>query len=141
MACKNKEGTILFAGVEVNTKELYTRQEVLDILKDGEATDRDLAKIREKYDEEFGNDLVWRYPIMVGEALGTVIIPVQEGFLSIAYDSMNPEDYEIYDLKNEFLLSSDEIEVMKKDWESYSDGLIKALQSMQQILSSREKSE
>ncbi|MDR0286349.1 MAG: hypothetical protein LBI03_01370 [Clostridiales bacterium] len=130
---------MLFDGIEIDHAQLYTRQEVLDILRESGATDGDLSKIRENYEEKFGNDLIWRYPIMVGEALGTVIIPVKEGFLSIAYDSMDPEDYEIYDLKNEFLLSSYEIKLMMDSWLEYLKGLMNALQSMQDILYKEEK--
>lgn len=130
---------MMFDGIKINPSQLYSRQEVIDILKDGGSSDRALSGIREKYDEKFGNELIWRYPIMVGIALGTVIIPVQEGFLSIAYDEITPEDYKIYDLDNEFLLSADDIKQMKTDWDSYSRELISALQSMWQIQYKREQ--
>ena len=126
--------TIVFNSIEIETKKLYTRKEVLEILGRGGATDRDLTNIRDKYSEEFGNELIWRYPIMVGEALGTVIIPVQEGFLSIAYDSVKPDVYEIYDLKNEILLSDHEVTLMLDDWALYSQELIKAMENMREIL-------
>lgn len=129
---------MVFNEIKIDPKLLCTRQEVLDTLREGESAYSDLAEIRERYECEFGNDLVWRYPISVGDALGAVIVPVKEGFLSIAIKAVDPEIYEIFDPEEEFLLSASEIEQMKQDWESYSRELVRAMQSMWQILYERE---
>ena len=128
---------MLFEGIEVDHSKLYTRQEVLDTLSKSGATYSAFSKISEHYEAEFGNNLIWRYPITVGEAIGTVIIPVQEGFLSIAYDSIRSDIYEIYDLRNEHLLSSHDIELMREAWMEYSKGLMNALLDMQNIISKK----
>jgi hypothetical protein len=138
--CKYYEvNQMFYDGITINRNLLYTREEVLAILKEGGGTDCDLVTIREQYDKKFGNELMWRYPLMVGNDLGTIIIPVQEGFLSIGYNTMDSEDYEIYDLDAEFLLSAEDVQSMINAWEDYSRGLVKAMQSMWQILYMREK--
>ena len=119
-----------FNGKEIDPAQLYTQQEVLDILEEGGGTDRALVEIRDNYEGKFGDDLVWRYPIMVGFALGAVLIQVREGILSIAYDAMDPEEYELYDLKNQLLLSADDLKTMKSEWDSYAKGLSSALKNM-----------
>jgi len=128
-----------FDGITIDRMQLYTQQEVLSILKQGNGSDRDLALIRQEYDKRFGNELIWRYPLMVGDDLGAVLIPVREGFLSIGYNEMSPEEYEIFNLDAVILLSADEIQQMKDDWNSYARGLRTALESMWQIQIMREK--
>ena len=130
---------MILDGIDINPKQLFTRLEVLDILEKDGGTDRGLSIIRNEYDKTFGGELVFRYPIMAGDALGTVIIPVREGFLSIGYNTMNREDYEIYDLDTERLLSERDIEHMKDTWMIYSKGLVSALCGMWDIQYAREQ--
>jgi len=126
---------MIYNGMEIDPAHLFSRQEVLYILKSGGGTDRDLSVIREKYDEKFDKEMICRYPIMVGISLGAVLIPVQEGFLCITYDTMTPEEYEKYDLNNDFLLTADAVATMIRDWKQYTKNLLGAMESIQQILS------
>jgi len=129
---------MIFDGVQIDPEQLFTQQEVLNILKKGGGTDRNLAVVRQKYDEKFGYELIWRYPLMVGDDLGAVLVPVQEGFLSIAFNEMNRDEYEVFEPEKAFLLSADEIQHLKDEWNSYSRGLRTALESMWQIQAGRE---
>ena len=121
---------MVLGGIRIYPDKLLSKNEALEMMEAGGATDRALSDIRDEYTNRFCDELVWRYPIMVGDALGAAIIPVKEGFLSIAYDHMNPNDYEIYDLDNVCLLTADELQLMVKEWDSYSRALRLALESM-----------
>ena len=126
-------------GNRIDPKKLLSKDEVLEMMREGGETDYALSEIRNEYSKRFCDELVWRYPILVGDALGAALIPVQEGFLSIAYNHMNPEDYEIYDLKNVCLLTADEIAQMSKEWKEYSQGLSLTLDSMWAYQSKQEE--
>jgi len=121
---------IVYDGTKINPEQLLSMDEVLEMMRAGGSTDRALTNVRDEYSSKFCDELVWRYPIMVGYALGAVLVPVKEGFLSIAYNTMNPIDYEIYDLNNTCLLTADELQQMIREWNSYSSGLSSALNSM-----------
>ena len=119
---------MIYNGIRIEMSDLYTKEQVLDILKDG-GTNRDLDEIRADYLKKFENELIWIYPHMVGDSIGETVIPVQEGFLSIAHESVNSEDYEVFDLNKVFLLSEDDIDEMKREWKSFSNSLISAMES------------
>ena len=120
-------------GVQIDPAYLYTKEEALETLGEGGCTDRALSEIRNEYEARFGHDIIWRYPIMVGMDQGVGLIPVQEGFLSIGYDEMTPDDYEIYDLEKVVLLSSAELDHMIEVWDEFATDLSSAMGCMRNI--------
>ena len=110
--------------------ELMTMHEVLSYLKENGATDRSLSDIREQHCTRFGNELCWRYPITDGIHMGTFILCVREGFLSLPFNSADEEVYEILVLQDAALCDTVTIKQLLSDWNRFSYDLADALETM-----------
>ncbi len=121
-------------GIKIDPSKLITKEELLAHLRDNGESDRALADIREQYQEAFGNELIWRYPISDGAHMGTFIIAVQEGFISLPYDAADREDYELLELDDAAMFDADDMQVFIDDWQSFSDDLMSAMTDMLRIL-------
>jgi len=119
-----------FMQLKTKSDELYTKDELLKHLRENGESDRALTKVREKYLENFGNELVWRYPVSDGLHAGFLIVVVQEGFLSLPYDIMGRVEGEIFVMERAALLNEDALECFITDWALYSDDLLSALKGM-----------
>ena len=64
-------------------------------LKDNGSTDCTLSDIRLRYYAAYGNELCWRYPISDGIHAGAFILVTKDGYLSLPYNSMDEDEYEI----------------------------------------------
>jgi len=82
--------------------------EVLEYLREGSASFTALAPVRDRYAEQFGNELCWSYPFCRSDHMGCVILPVQEGVLCLPYNSLDSETYEQFDLEAVKLLTAEE---------------------------------
>lgn len=116
--------------VRVDPRKLLTKHELLNILREEGETDRVLSKIRDQYFEVFGNELMWRYPYSDGKHLGVVIVVVQEGFLSLPYDSTDKEVYEIFELDDISMFDVESLEYFIEDYNSISKDLVGAMGDM-----------
>ena len=122
------------AGIEVDTSKLISKQELLDYLTENGATDRSLATIRERYHEDFKNELMWRYPISDGKHMGTFIVTVKEGFISLPFDEADKEDYEQLILEESSMFDEDALTYFIDDWVLFSDDLLSAMNDMLKIV-------
>ena len=59
--------------------------------------------------------------------MGTFFVPVQEGILSLPYDRVEREDYEIFTLEDARLCDATSI---LEDWDSFSGQLRQAMENM-----------
>jgi len=123
------------AGVQINPEKLLSKNDVLDLLLGYGEDYRALSHICDYYQNSFGNELVWRYPISDGKHLGTHIIIVKEGFLSLPYDSVDRDDGELLELNDAAMFNADDIQFFIDDWRSFSDDLLGAMTDMLRILS------
>jgi len=121
---------MILDGVNVDPQMLYPKDKLLELLKMGSGTDRDLAEFREKNMNSFGQELIWRYPIADGFNSGAFLIPVREGFLNIPFNEMTAEDYEILDLDEARLTTADELQYLFENWVEFSARLTVALREM-----------
>ena len=121
-------------GTEIDASKLITKDELLAHLRENGESDRALADIREQYQEAFGNELIWRYPISDGKHMGTFIVTVREGFISLPYDAIDREDYELLELDYAAMFDADAMRVFIDDWQSFSDDLMSAMTDMLRIL-------
>ncbi len=121
-------------GTEIDASKLITKDELLAHLRENGESDRALAGIREQYQEAFGNELIWRYPISDGKHMGTFIVTVREGFISLPYDAIDREDYELLELDYAAMFDADAMRVFIDDWQSFSDDLMSAMTDMLRIL-------
>ena len=123
-----------FIGIEVDKEKLYSKQALLDHLRENGENDRVLADIRTEYRDAFGNEMMWRYPISDGLHAGAFIVLVQEGFISLPFDEIDIEDYEILNLEDAALFDEDAIQYFTDDWKLFSDDLMEAMTDIKRIL-------
>ena len=126
-----------FLDFDVDTSKLFTKTELLYFLEENGESDRALARVRERYMVDFGNELVWYYPISDGKHQGTFIVFVQEGFISIPYDIVDAVDYEILELQQTAMFDAESMQYFIDDWISFSDDLTSAMKDMHRILSEK----
>ncbi len=121
-------------GTEFAPAKLMSQDELIQFLRENGESDRSLAKIREHNQKTFGNELIWRYPISDGMHVGTFIVAIQEGFISLPYDVIDSEDYELLELNAATMFDDESFDIFISDWQSFSDDLVQALQEMRQML-------
>lgn len=121
-------------GMCIDTDKLLSKQDLVNHLKQDGASDRALEPIRERYFNEFGNELIWRYPVSDGFHLGIFIVAVQEGFLRVPYDAVDDEGYELLAVNGAALLDAISLQYLRDDWQQYSDALSNAMTGMLRIL-------
>jgi len=115
-------------------KELMSKDELIEFLREHGENDRALTRVRDANIEKFGNELMWHYPIMDGFCLGTFIIPILEGFLSVPYSFVDVEDYEQLDLDNAYIFDVKSMGYLLDHWKAYSGDLVSAMTDMLRIL-------
>ena len=125
---------MIINGIHIDTQKLMSISELLDFLRENGEDDRALSGIRAYYYNDFGNELIWHYPISDGCHLGTFIVVVKEGFVSLPYDSVDREDGELLILDDATVFDADSIDFFIEDWRSFSDDLLSAMTDMRSIL-------
>ena len=123
----------------LNPDTLMSAKEVLTYLKDNDSTDRTLSDIRLRYYAAHGNELCWRYPICDGIHAGAFILATKEGYLSLPYNSMDEEDYEILVLDDAVFHDPASLTTFLSDWEDFSADLTDAMREMCRILEGGEE--
>ena len=104
-----------FLTYEIDANKLLSRSELLELLEENGESDRAMAKVRERYMKDFGNELVWLYPISDGKHTGTFIVTVREGFISVPYDIIDADDYEILELKETAVFDAESMGIFIDD--------------------------
>jgi hypothetical protein len=125
---------MIINGIHIDSEKLMSKDALLEFLRENGESDRALSYIREKYRGEFGNELIWLYPISDGKHLGTFIVAVREGFISLPYSAADKEDYELLELDDAAAFDEDAIQCFIDDWHSFSDDLVSAMIDMLRIL-------
>jgi len=123
-------------GIEIDDSKLISKDELLEELE-YTASDCGLVDIRNRYLEEFGNELIWRYPISDDEHEGVTIVTVKEGFLALPYYNIEKTEYEIFELEHVYLLDKDALRYFIDNWKSFSDDLSGALGDMLNVVSKK----
>jgi len=75
----------------MDKSKLVSRAEVLQHLSANGAHYPSLAQIINQYEEHFGIDPVWHYPLSDDRNNGAFIVPVQEGYLWLPYNEVDSE--------------------------------------------------
>jgi len=125
---------MIINGIHIDTQKLMSKSELLDFLRENGEDDRALSGIRAYYYNDFENELIWHYPISDGSHLGTFIVVVKEGFVSLPYDSVDREDGELLILDDAVVFDAESIDFFIDDWRSFSDNLLSAMTDMWSIL-------
>lgn len=66
--------------------------------------------------------------------MGTVLIPVKEGFLSLPFDEVDSEAYEIFLPDDACLMDEESFDIFCDDLKRYSEGFCSAMQEAKKIL-------
>ena len=128
-------------GIEIDETKLISKQDLIDFLNKTDASDHALMKIREQYQDLFGNELIWRYPISDGAHTGVIIAVVKEGFISLPYDSIDEKGYELFRMNDIAMFDEDSLEIFIDDWKMFSDDLLAALSDMKTIVQANQNGE
>lgn len=118
---------IQYMGLQINSRDLYSRHELTKDLPQRGAFDSNLDTIREQYMERFGCQLIWTYPFSGNMRGGGTIVPVQEGFLFLPYTCMAEYSGARYDLSQSVFLNEQAVQAMQKECKAYVEGLLSAL--------------
>lgn len=121
-------------GISIDPAKLMSKDELIDHLQYGGASDRALSEIRSRYDDDFGNELTWNYPISDGVHAGVTIVAVKEGFLGLPYDYIEKTEYELFELEQAYLLDEDTLTFFIDSMRTYSDDLITTMTDMLRII-------
>ena len=124
---------------KLNADALLSAREVLEYLKDHGGTDCALSDIRLRYYTAHGNELCWRYPISDGIHAGAFILVTKDGYLSLPYNSMDEEEYEILVLDDAVLHDPASLSTFLSDWEDFSADLTDAMREIRCILEGGER--
>jgi hypothetical protein len=117
-------------GINFDSAKLMSKDELIAFLKIEGENDRALSRIRARYDDQFGCELIWRCPISDGRYLGSCIAAVCEGFLDLPYDALDQKDGELFDLSGARLLDEGCLRFLLGSFIAFSDDLISAIESM-----------
>lgn len=131
---QNEASALSYMGVQVAPNALHSQAELMELLQSYGPFGQTLDKVRTKYLEQFGQDLIWTYPFSDDMTGGSMIIPVREGFLHIPYRSVVKQLGAQLDLDGAELLSLDAVHTLQTECEAYTSGLLQALKDMEQAL-------
>lgn len=123
-----------YMGMRISKTDLYGMDDLLNMLNRCGGVDLTLDKVRDTYTERFGNPLIWKYPFSEKMQGGGAIIPVQEGFLFLPYDTVFQHGGARYQLASAELLTADNIHTLQKECGSYMEGLLAALGDMERAM-------
>lgn len=118
--------------------ELKSRQEVLEHLHENGASHRALMDICEEYLEKYQNELCWYYPTTDELHLGTFLLLVKEGVLSLPFNEVDGVDYELFCLEDACLCDAASINLLIADWYRFDSDLRHAMEGMRRYYEKKE---
>lgn len=138
---EDEAGFMRLPGLTLDMNQLQSLQELTAYLKENGATHTALMDFCEPYRERYHNELCWPYPISDGKHLGTFLVLVREGVLSLPYDEADKEGYEQFCLEDACLCDSDAMQIFLSDWKRFSDDLQFTMSDMMVFLMKKERRE
>lgn len=130
---------IKIGDLTLNLEDLRSRQELLDYFSENGPTHSALMNFCEEYQEKYGNELCWPYPISDGKHLGTFFVLVREGVLSLPYDDADKVDYELFCMDDVVMFQDyADMEIFMDDWKLFHNDLMQAMTAMRDYLYNQE---
>jgi hypothetical protein len=126
-------------GIILDAGKLMSKEELLRLLRENGADYTSLTKVRDRYEEVFGPDLIWNYPLTDGYHTGFMMVPVKEGFMALPYNAVDEDVYEIFELDHAQILDEESLDLLLMDFKSYATGLCRAMQEAQKIVKQRKR--
>jgi len=121
---------VKYMGLEIDKSKLMTMAEVVDYLQTHGENYSVFSELRDLYEEEFGNNLIWNYQNCADYYPGCFLVPVQEGILSVPYNEVDADEFEIIITDSIELLSAEELRDRLDRYRSYAEGLMNAMEEM-----------
>lgn len=134
-----KKRIISFNNFDVDMDDLKTKEQLLSYLQENEPTHTSLMDFCAEYRERYHNELCWPYPISDGKHLGTFLILIREGVLSLPYDAADEADYETFQLQDAVMFDAKSMQIFIDDWNSFDQDLTQAMYSMKNYLQKQEE--
>lgn len=125
--------------LSLNFEELKSKQELISYLMEHGPNHSSLMDFCEEYRDRYGNELCWSYPISDGKHLGTFIVLVKEGILSLPYDDADKDAYELFCMEDITFFDSDSISYFIDDWHLFDQDLLQAMYAIKHYLQKQEE--
>lgn len=87
---------------------------------------------------EYQNELCWCYPITDELHLGTFLLLVKEGVLSLPFNEVDSVDYELFCLEDACLCDAASINLLIADWYRFDSDLRHAMEGMRRYYEKKE---
>ena len=129
---------IKIGNMKLNMEDLRSRQELLDYFQKNGPTHTALMDFCEAYRDRYNNELCWPYPISDGKHLGTFLVLVREGILSLPYDDADKVDYELFCLDDIAMFDAEAMEAFLQDWDAFAQDLRQTMLDMKTYLQKKE---
>lgn len=127
--------------VTLSPESLKSKDELMHWLVEHGANHLQLMDFCSDYMSQYCNELCWQYPISDGKHLGTYIVLVKEGVLSLPYDDADKSDGEIFCLDDVCMFDAKDMEVFITDWQLFSQDLQTAMEALWVMLKEKEVSD
>ena len=125
--------------LSLNLEEVKSKQELISYLMEHGPNHSSLMDFCEEYRDRYGNELCWSYPISDGKHLGTFIVLVKEGILSLPYDDADKDDYELFCMEDITFFDFDSISYFIDDWHLFDQDLLQAMYAIKHYLQKQEE--
>ena len=119
-----------YMDLQIDKSKLMTMTEVVDYLETYGANYSVFSELRDRYEEEFGNSLVWNYQSCADYFPGFFLMPVQEGILGVPYNEVEADAFEVIVTDGIALLSAEDLRERLTAYRSFAEGLMNAMEDM-----------
>lgn len=127
------------SNLDIPLSELKSREELLSFLQKHGADYDALMDFCDGYLDCYNNCLFWHYPISDGKHLGTYLVLVREGILSLPYDDKNDVPCGQFLLEDAALFRTvEEMQCFINDWRHFDADLTQAMYAMKDLLQQQE---
>ena len=124
------EDMIFIDSSAIRINQLWTADELVDRLFQAGGNYGALTGLCDRYQEQFGNELFWHYPMSDGKYTGVYFVLVQEGIAAISYDEVTAQDHEIFVRDSVKICSADDLNWFILAWKKNEAHLMGALEAV-----------
>lgn len=135
---KDYEPKIQIGKHEISLASLKSKDELVSHLIENGANHEQLIDFCEDYREKYHNELCWPFPISDGKHLGTFIVLVKEGVLSLPYDEADAVDGELFCLDDIRMFCAEDMADFIESWQLFDSELQRAMESLLFYLKNKE---
>ena len=114
--------------------ELPKEEWVCHILEESGATFVSLEDFYKPYGKALRSDLIWRIPYGCLDFSGCVLCLVQEGILCLPYDAVDSQEYELFKMDSERLLTKESLLELLQEFNEQTASLATVLMEMGKLV-------